>query len=208
MISAVRSAIRGQFERWAVFRVVAFSGTLCGSARVAKLVDAADLKSAGGNSLPVRFRSRAPHETAARRFFVFLSAGRPSIAPRGAGAAVQNPPVVGGGSTPCRLTAADTAVWLRQAGRSCVACAVPGPPWWAGGAACRDRRYACQPHAAGVFAAKANVAIRGTLAICPFAPRACPTAQPGQTHAWPMTALGKRACGHALKPFRSSRGLA
>jgi hypothetical protein len=33
---------------------------------------------------------------------------------------VQNPPVVGGGSTPCRLTAADTAVWLRQAGRSCV----------------------------------------------------------------------------------------
>ena len=53
-----------------------------------------------------------------------------------------------------------------------------------------------------------GITIRGTLAICPFAPRACPTAQPGQTHAWPMTALGKRACGHALKPFRSSRGLA
>ena len=207
MISAVRSAIRGQFERWAVFRVVAFSGTLCGSARVAKLVDAADLKSAGGNSLPVRFRSRAPHETAARRFFVFPSAGRTSTAPRGAGAAVQGPPVAGRQHT----VPVDRSGYrgVAAAGWAILrACAVPGPPWWAGGAACRDRRYACQPHAAGVFAAKANVAIRGTLAICPFAPRACPTAQPGQTHAWPMTALGKRACGHALKPFRSSRGLA
>lgn len=127
MISAVRSAIRGQSERWAVFRVVAFSGTLCGSARVAKLVDAADLKSAGGNSLPVRFRSRAPHETAARRFFVFPSAGRTSTAPRGAGAAVQGPPVAGRQHTVpvdrSGYRGVAAAGWAILCG-----CAVPGRP--------------------------------------------------------------------------------